>query len=218
MAEKHTLPATAQSAPDDTRGNILDVATEEFSRHGLAGARIDAIAAKTLTSKRMIYYHFRDKEQLYLSCLERAYEVVRAGEQRLSVTGLSPLVALETITAFTFDHHWNSTNFVRMVMIENIHNADYLKRSTAIANLNRTAIEQISDVYERGVASGLFRPGLDPVLVHWQISALCFYNVSNQATFSQVFGRNMSAPDIQAQLRKNVIESVLLFVRRDTTS
>jgi len=204
---------TERSNSEDTRDNIIDVATEEFARYGLAGARIDTIAAKTLTSKRMIYYHFRDKEHLYLSCLEHAYRVARAKEQQLAIEGLDPLVAIERIAECTFDHHWNSVNFVRLVMIENIHNAEYLERSDVIAELNRTAIDQISRVYEDGVASGVFRAGLDPLYIHWQLSAQCFYNVSNQATFSRVFGRDMTDAGVQRQLRRHVVENMLRFLQ-----
>ncbi len=43
------------SAADRARADILEVATAEFAEHGYAGARVDEIAAKTQTSKRMIY-------------------------------------------------------------------------------------------------------------------------------------------------------------------
>ena len=43
--------------PSRTMAEILEVATHEFADKGLAGARIDEIAAATRTSKRMIYYY-----------------------------------------------------------------------------------------------------------------------------------------------------------------
>ena len=52
---------------------ILSVATKEFADKGLAGARIDEIAAATRTSKRMIYYYFGNKDGLYVAVLEAAY-------------------------------------------------------------------------------------------------------------------------------------------------
>ncbi|RYE71671.1 MAG: TetR/AcrR family transcriptional regulator, partial [Hyphomicrobiales bacterium] len=52
--------------PEGTRQNIIEVASEEFALNGLSGARIDEIAARTRSSKRMIYYYFGDKEGLYL--------------------------------------------------------------------------------------------------------------------------------------------------------
>ena len=59
---------------------------------------------------------------------------------------------------------------------------------------------------------GVFRPDLDPIELHWQISALCFFNVSNRATFSKIFGRDFGAPEAQARCASNAVEMVLRFV------
>ncbi|WP_294607830.1 helix-turn-helix domain-containing protein, partial [uncultured Roseovarius sp.] len=47
--------------PEAVQRDILAVAVTEFAEHGLSGARVDRIAARTRTSKRMIYYYFGDK-------------------------------------------------------------------------------------------------------------------------------------------------------------
>jgi AcrR family transcriptional regulator len=198
--------------PEGTRQNIIQIASEEFALNGLSGARIDEIAARTRASKRMIYYYFGDKEGLYLSCLENAYRRVREGEAKLDIDGLSPLEALEKLVEFTFDHHHQHEDFIRMVMIENIHHGEYLERSAVIRDLNVTAIAKIEALYARGVAEGMFRSGLDPIELHWQISALCFFNVSNRATFSKIFGRDFGAPRALSALRRNAVDMVLRYV------
>lgn len=198
--------------PAGTRENIIEIASEEFATNGLAGARIDEIAARTRSSKRMIYYYFGDKEGLYLSALESAYRRVRSGEAELDVAGLEPVDALRRLVEFTFDHHHRHEDFIRMVMIENIHNGAFLDRSKVIRELNTSAIGTIEAVYDRGVAEGAFRPGLDPIELHWQVSALCFFNVSNRATFSRIFGRDFGTPTAQDSLRASVVEMVLRYV------
>jgi AcrR family transcriptional regulator len=198
--------------PAGTRQNILEVASEEFARNGFSGARVDEIAAKTRSSKRMIYYYFGDKERLYLSALENAYREVRQGEGKLNTTGLDPTSALRLLVEFTFDHHHKHENFIRMVMIENIHRGEFIDRSSVIRDINSTAIDRISEIYIRGVAEGQFRAGLDPVELHWQISALCFFNVSNRATFSKIFERDFGATEALASLRHNAVEMMLRFV------
>lgn len=198
--------------PEGTRQNIIEVASEEFALNGLSGARIDEIAARTRASKRMIYYYFGDKEGLYLAVLENAYRTVREGEAQLDIGGLSPVEALRRLVEFTFDHHHRHEDFIRMVMIENIHHADYLEKSKVIRQLNVTAIGTIEALYERGVADGLFRLGLDPLELHWQVSALCFFNVSNRATFSKLFGRDLSTASAQASLKRNAVDMVLRHV------
>ncbi|MDB5613307.1 MAG: TetR/AcrR family transcriptional regulator, partial [Devosia sp.] len=82
-------PTRAQD-PEGTRQNIIEVAAQEFALNGLSGARIDEIAAKTRSSKRMIYYYFGSKEGLYVSALENAYRQVREGEAKLDIAGMSP--------------------------------------------------------------------------------------------------------------------------------
>ena len=205
------VPARTQD-PEGAKRNILEVATEEFALNGLSGARIDEIAARTRFSKRMIYYYFGDKEGLYLSALENAYRLVREGESKLDIEGLAPMDALKKLVEFTFDHHHLHEDFIRMVMIENIHHGQYLERSSAIRQLNVSAIGTIETVYRRGVAEGVFRKDLDPMELHWQVSALCFFNVSNRATFSKIFGRDFGASGALSSLRHNVVDMVLRYV------
>ena len=132
----------------------------------------------------------------------------------LDIEHLSPLEALKRLVEFTFDHHRQHESFIRMVMIENIHNGEYLEQSKVIRELNVTAIDHISRIYSRGVEEGVFRPGLDPVELHWQVSALCFFNVSNRATFSKLFGRDLSTAKAQSSLKRNAVDMVLRYVVR----
>src|SRR4051794_31065119 len=75
--------------PERTTADILDIATREFADKGLAGARIDEIAAATRTSKRMIYSYFGSKEGLYIAVLEEAYRRMRAIEASLHLDDLA---------------------------------------------------------------------------------------------------------------------------------
>ncbi|GAB5378299.1 MAG: TetR family transcriptional regulator [Acuticoccus sp.] len=199
--------------PEGVRENILTVAVEEFAAHGLSGARVDNIAARTRTSKRMIYYYFGDKRGLYTHALEAAYLRVREGEEALDLAQLAPEAALARLVAFTFDHHRSHPEFIRMVMIENIHNAQNLARSEVIAGLNIAAIDKLRDICARGEKAGVFRAGLDPVVLHWQISAFSFFNVSNRPTFAALFGAGLFEPTMQDTLREHVVASVLASVR-----
>ena len=206
--------------PEGVRRDILRIASAVFAENGLSGARIDEIAARTKTSKRMIYYYFGDKEGLYRACLEAAYARVRTGEEELDLGGLPPDEALARLVAFTFDHHRRNPDFIRMVMIENIHKADYLSGSDVIRSRNTTAIGKLADIIRRGQEAGTFRPDLDPVELHWQISALSFFNVSNRPTFSALFGGDLYSPAGQDSLRTHIVEMILRFVcnRKDPAS
>lgn len=207
-----TRPTTRLKDPEGVRRGILDVARAAFAEQGLSGARVDEIAARTATSKRMIYYYFGDKEGLYRAVLEEAYAHIRSLERDLDLGALDPRAALAKLTAFTFDYHADHPDFVRLVMIENIHRARHLAASPQIGAVNLGAIGMIRDIYGRGHAAGLFRGGLDPVDIHLTISALSFYNVSNQATIRQIFGHDMADPVARARRRESVVEAVLCMV------
>jgi AcrR family transcriptional regulator len=200
--------------PDGVRRNILEVAREEFVENGLSGARVDEIAAKTSTSKRMIYYYFGGKEGLYRAVLEEMYARIRSFERSLDLAALPPKEAIATLAGFTFDYHADNPDFVRMVMVENIHHAKHLASSPEIATLNLSAIDMIRDVYERGVTDGVFREGLDPIDIHLTISALSFYSVSNRASIRQVFGHDMGAPEARARRRESAVDTVLRMLCR----
>ncbi|CAN7475240.1 TetR/AcrR family transcriptional regulator [Agrobacterium tumefaciens] len=202
----------AKRDPEGVRRDILSVAMEEFSQNGLSGARIDEIAARTRTSKRMIYYYFTDKESLYQRVLEEAYAKVRGGESDLGLDDLEPVAALEKLCRFTFDHHRRNPAFIRMVMIENIHHGRHMQSSGTIRELNRTAIEALESVLVRGQQSGIFRQGIDALELHWQISALSFFNVSNVATFSFIFGDSLFTDEGQETLSQHASDMVLRYV------
>jgi AcrR family transcriptional regulator len=214
QSRKKKPPANRINDPEGTQRNIIEVAYKEFAENGLSGARIDEIAAKTKSSKRMIYYYFGDKEGLYLKVLEAAYSEVRAEEATLDLEDLPPKQALEKLVRFTFDHHNANEDFIRLVMIENIHNGAFLAKSPVIQQLNVRAIGAVADLYERGVRAASFRPGLDPVELHWQISALCFFSVSNRATFSKIFKRDLSSKKSLAALCERVVDMVERYVSK----
>jgi AcrR family transcriptional regulator len=193
---------------------ILAIATQEFAQKGLAGARIDEIAERTRTSKRMIYYYFESKEGLYVKVLEEAYRRVRAIEADLHLDDLEPEAALRRLVEFTFDHHAGNEDYIRLVMNENINRAEFLATSKSIQGMNVPALQAIKGLYERGQASGMFRAGLTPIDIHATISALSFFNVSNRHTFSTIFKIDMTSKAVNARRREQVIETVVRFVRK----
>lgn len=205
---------TRTNDPERTKANIMEVAAAEFGEKGLAGARIDEIAALTQTSKRMIYYYFGSKEGLYLAVLEESYKRVRDVEAELHLQDLEPEQALRRLVAFTFDHHLQHENYIRLVMSENINRGQFLAQSQRIQDLNVPAIAAIGNLYERGVKSGVFRPGLDPVDIHASISALSFFNVSNRHTFGLIFKIDMKSAAYTAHRRDNVVEMIVRFMKK----
>jgi AcrR family transcriptional regulator len=198
--------------PERTRQGILAAAREEFVEHGLSGARVDAIAARTRTTKRMIYYYFTSKEGLYLAVLEDAYTRIRAIEVDLDLDSLPPAEALRRLAGFTFDYHADNPDFVRLLGIENIHRGRHLRQSRVVSELNVTIIRTLEEILTRGLREGVFRVGMAAVDLHMMMSALCYYRVSNRYTFGHIFGIDLDAPAVRTAHRHMIVDAVLRLV------
>jgi AcrR family transcriptional regulator len=194
-----------------TRQEIIDVAIAEFARHGYSGARIDEIGAKTRTTKRMIYYYFGGKEQLYIAALEEAYSVARAAE-RMDVEHLDPVSAIRTLAQLTFDHHESHPDFISLVAGENIHQGEFIAKSRTLAALNNTALSLTASILKRGLDSGTFRRAAEPIDVHLMISAFCFFRMSNRHTFGAIFGVDLLDPARRERFRDMVGDMIVSYL------
>ena len=199
--------------PEKTRENILQAAIVEFVEQGLSGARVDAIAERTHTSKRMIYYYFTSKEQLYVDVLEKLYGEIRSTENLLHLNELEPVEAIRRLVAFTFDHHDQHVDFVRIVSIENIHKGEYIRRSQGIKAMNDTIVHALQDILRRGVEQKVFRTGINALDVHLLVSSFCFYRVSNRYTVGEIFEVDLSDADIKQRQRTMICDSVLRYLQ-----
>jgi AcrR family transcriptional regulator len=197
-----------------TQAEILDVATEEFARLGFMGARVDEIAARTRTTKRMIYYYFGGKEQLFTAVLERAYSEIRGLEQQLDVEHLDPVAAIRRLAELTFDHHEAHPDFMRLVSIENIHEAEHILASSTLSKLNTPAIDITARILEAGRAEGVFTTGIDAVDLHLMISSFCFFRVANRHTFGALFGRDMLDPALRDRYRTMLGDMVVSYLTK----
>jgi AcrR family transcriptional regulator len=205
-------PAGRTRDADRTRAEILDVATAEFAQLGYTGARVDEIAAKTSTTKRMIYYYFGSKEQLFIAALERAYAGIRSLEQELDVDHLDPADAIRQLAELTFDHHEAHPDFIRLVSIENIHHAEHIAKSDVLSRLANPALDVLGRILERGVAAGQFRDDVDALDVHMLISSYCVFRIANRYTFDAIFGRDLLDPKRREQLRRMLGDLLLAYL------
>jgi AcrR family transcriptional regulator len=184
----------------------------EFASEGYSGARVDAIAARTRTSKRMIYYYFGGKEQLYLAVLEEAYRSIRALEDQLDIESCDAREGLRRLIEATFDHDERNPNFIRLVSIENIHHGKHLKQNLQLRQLNASVIATLDGILERGRTEGVFRDDVDAIDLHLAISSYCFFRVANRHTFGALFDRDLSEPRMLARSRTQIVEMILAWL------
>ena len=211
--EVEGLRKSRKNNPEKTRENILQAAITEFVQQGLAGARVDAIAERTATSKRMIYYYFASKEQLYVECLVKLYGDIRKTEHSLELESLPAEQAIQRLVEFTFDHHDRNVDFVRIVCTENIHYGEYVKQSPVIREMSSLVLQALGRTLARGVEEGVFRPGIEVIDLHMLMSSFCFYRVSNRHTFGDIFQIDLADEQVKNRHKQMICEAVMRYIK-----
>lgn len=174
--------------PDRAKAELLAIATGEFARLGYFGARVDEIAAKSSTTKRMIYYYFGDKDGLFTAVLEHAYADIRAAEKALDLSGLPPREALARLIEHTFRWHAAHPELARLVSSENALDAMHLRQSSRQAGTNLPILQTLDDILTRGRADGSFVRDIAAVDLHLQMSAIALFRITNAPTIEATFG------------------------------
>lgn len=207
--------ARKRRAPAANRARILEAAIDEFALRGYEGASMDAIAARTHTTRALINYYFVGKEQLYLAVLEHVYAEIRAAESQLDLEPLAPEDAIRCIVEFTYDYYVAHEYFVRLVVAENQARGEQMRRSPALRALNRPIVDMLARVLARGRADGTFRDDVAALDAHMAIAALGMFNVANQYTFGSIFDRPMGAHGDVAARRALVADLILRWLRAE---
>lgn len=213
MSSPKTRTAQRTRDPRATQARILAAAKAEFAEHGLAGARVDRIAARADANKRMIYHYFGNKDALFQAVLEAAYLDIRTAEQRLDLDALEPEDALETLVRFTWDYYLENPEFIAFINNENQMRARHVEASQIMMQASRAFVDMVQRLLDRGVASGVFRAGIDPVQLNITIAAIGYYYLTNRFTGAYLFERDMMTPAaLDARLAFN-LDTVMRLVR-----
>jgi AcrR family transcriptional regulator len=195
-----------------TKADILAVATEEFATYGLSGARVDAIAEKTRTSKRMIYYYFQGKEGLYRAVLEKAYTEIRSIDSQEGIEDADPVAAIRKIVEITFDYDENHPFFISLVAVENVHRGRNIAKLPSIRKRNTSVLRVLDTILRRGAKEGVFRNDVSALDLHLFISAFCVFRVSNRFTFGTIFDCDLSEPSVRTRHKKMLVDAVLRYL------
>lgn len=196
-----------------TRQRILDAAFVEFTQKGLAGARVDEIAARAGANKRMLYAHFGAKEALWLEVLETAYAAKRAEERAVEVAELPPAEAMAKLVAFNLRYVARHPEFLAILHQENLHRAAYLAGSARVKALYSPLLENLRAVLARGEAAGQFRTGVDPVQLYVSVLGLSHFYLANRYTLSTIFGAALDTEAAIAAREAHIIDVVLGYLR-----
>ncbi|MBN7120127.1 TetR family transcriptional regulator [Erwinia billingiae] len=208
-----SVTAKRKNDPEGLKKRILAGALATFAEFGLQGARMEQIAEHAQTTKRMVVYHFSNKQNLYVEVLEQVYQEIRQHETGLNLAEMPPVIAMARLAEASFDYHITHPDFMRLVCTENLMRGRYISQSERIKTLNQSALDVLEDILARGKAAGVFDSKADTVDVHRLISSICTHNVSNRYTFNTLFGGGESEQQSISRNRQLVVDATLRYLR-----
>src|SRR6187455_3146948 len=206
-------PATRRRDPAATQRKLLAAARREFAACGLAGARVDEIAARAGVNKQLVYHYFGDKDALYLAVLEWVYEEIRAQERKLNLEGLPPERAIKKLIESSFDHLAAHPDFIVLLNDENRGGARHVRGSRKLEAMHSPLVSLVSTILGQGVKAGIFRKGINPVHLYISIAGLSYFYFSNTPTLSAIFGKDLSSRAARQARRRHVTDLVLQALR-----
>jgi TetR/AcrR family transcriptional regulator len=162
-------PRTVRAA-EVTQQQILDAAEQEFSRHGLNGARMSAIANGAEVTTAALHYYFENKESLYKAVLQRPIAELQATLGQLNFESLPPEEAIEQIIRIAIANEAKNPQRQMLWIQEASQNQGAYFKNCDVASLHGHLLK----VLERGIAEECFRP-LDPFLALTHILSICLF-------------------------------------------
>jgi len=164
---------------------IIEAATVEFSKFGLAGARIDRIAKLAGVNKAMIYYHFRSKEMLYQTIIEQFVDKLRHFFKERIVLLDNPEEIFLNLSEF-YNSHFANPAFVPILLREIASGGDMIKIIFAEFIAEGPA-HKLKSIIESSEEQGIFR------------------NINSQQVIASFIGMNLFYL-IMSPLVNNILE------------
>jgi AcrR family transcriptional regulator len=198
--------------PEATRAAILAAALTEFAEHGLGGARVDDIALRAQLDKKLLYYYFGNKDELFTAVLEQAYAHIRSRERHLALDEVDPVEAIRRLVAFTWNYYLEHPEFLRLLNTENQYRAEHVKKSVSIKTMHSPFIALIETILDRGRKQGVFRSGIDPVQLYISIAGLAWFYIGNSYTLSAYFSRDLLKPKARVERLSHMTDLILAYL------
>lgn len=192
-----------------TQTQILDAAEQEFARYGLAGTRIDAIAAQTGVVKAMIYYYFESKEGLYQAVMQRIAAELDRAFQELTPEDLPVEELLKAAIHAGIAYNAAYPHRGMLWFYEAVQNQGQYGQMSGW----QKSFWSMTTILERGMAEGVFR-SLDPFLTTINILGVCTFYFNAYKNLKHLDPtRQLLSPEMIEQQTQEAIHLILAGVK-----
>jgi len=187
---------------------ILDAALRVFSRRGYHDSSVDEIAGKARTSKGGIYFHFPNKEAIFLALLDRATARLLAKIDEAMASQTDPIARAEAALLAVLRVFAKHRALARLFMVEALGAGREFHSRMADIRSQFAAI--IQRQMEEAIRQGIIQP------IDTEVASHAWFGALNEVITSWVFsGRPERLEDAYAALKPLLMQSVGLNHRSD---
>jgi AcrR family transcriptional regulator len=175
----------------DLRERIIGEATRLFARKGFGSTSVRELAEAVGVTKPTLYYHFGNKESLFLEVvnfhIDRVEDIVREAVS----PGGSTREQLARFARNYISEAMANEDALRLLMTVQ-HPVEKGQPTVDVMSMHLRKIGVLQEVFTAGVTRGEVRPDLSPVL-----AVLSFIGMVNLACMAALYG-DAPAPELQA--------------------
>ncbi|MFY0406530.1 TetR family transcriptional regulator [Solicola sp. PLA-1-18] len=187
-----------------TRARIIDAATAEFARFGIAGARVDRIAAEAQSNKAQLYAYFGSKDGLFDAVFFGSFELIMDAV---------PIDAhdLADWAVRLYDHYLVRPDHIRLATWARLERRPTGHLTPDADRVDAAKLDQIESAQRAGAVVG----GADP----FDVMAMVIAMSMAWSPVSNVYAATADEPDAAHDARRRLLrESVVRVVRPDATT
>ncbi|MDY5785571.1 TetR/AcrR family transcriptional regulator [Corynebacterium sp.] len=189
----------------------VKTALNVFARDGFEAARLQDLSAESGMSKRMLHYHFGDKNGLYRAAFELAIRQLTPPPEVLSRTYAVPVEGMRRFIDALFHRFLQHPAAVRLVLKENLDPALPHGDASKVPELSDTTLH-IERLLLLGQDSGAFRPDVSADDILLMLCSLCALRASQAHTALGLTRVDLSTQRNTEGMRRMTIDTVLAFL------
>jgi TetR/AcrR family transcriptional regulator len=199
---------------DLTKNRILQCATAEFAQKGYAGARMSSIVSAAGVNISLVYQYFGDKDGLFLRVMEDAYKLMRRYHREMELQDKEPVAAMEELVRSTFRIFCDFPNLIGLLNAENLNEARHIRNSAEIHSMYNPLLDAIRDILARGVATEVFRTGIDATELFITINSVGYFYLSNRHTLGYILHQDLTDPERIKLREDHIVEVISSYLRK----
>lgn len=197
-----------------TKKRIMLAARQEFASYGFDGARVDKIAKKAQVNKQLLYYYFKNKDNLFVEILKDSYSNLRKTESSLNLTDSSAYDSILKLAEANWNYYSKNPDLIFLLASENLQKGIHVKEhNDEFSKINSSWLDLTKLLIEKGKKDKTIRTDIDPIQLNISIAGLIIFSIMNQYTLSYSLGEDLTTKKAQEIRIKSILDTISSWIR-----